>query len=249
VTITPTGGRVLGCLVEKQLTTPQQYPLTANALLLACNQASNRDPVVTMDDAGLHQAIDELRSLHLVRVVLPSHGRSVKRYRHALDEVYALDTPARALLAVFLLRGPQTPGELRARTERMAEFATVGELHEQLDFLAHRSEGLVQLLPRRPGQKEDRWQQVLAAEFADGSTGPDRAPVDHDPDDLSAVDPPAQPGSVPAEAPMVGSGPDGADLATVRTEVESLRAEVTALADAVAGLSTALDALRRSLGD
>jgi uncharacterized protein len=244
VTITPTGGRVLGCLVEKQLTTPQQYPLTANALLLACNQASNRDPVVTMDEAELHQAIDELRSLHLLRVVLPSHGRSVKRYRHALDEVYALDTSARALLAVLLLRGPQTPGELRARTERMAEFATVGELHEHLDFLAHRSEGLVQLLPRRPGQKEDRWQQVLATEWADGSTVSDR-----DPDDRAPVDPLPSSGSGPAGEPVVGSGADGTDLAGVRTEVESLRAEVTALADTVSDLSTALDALRRSLGD
>src|ERR1700734_2300869 len=110
--------------MEKQLTTPQQYPLTANALLLACNQASNRDPVVTMDAAELHQAIDELRSLPRLRVVLPSHGRSVKRYRHALDEVYALDTSARALMAVLLLPGPQTPGELRSRTEPMAESAT-----------------------------------------------------------------------------------------------------------------------------
>jgi hypothetical protein len=177
-------------------------------------------------------------------VVLPSHGRSVKRYRHALDEVYALDTPARALLAVLLLRGSQTPGELRARTERMAEFATVGELHEQLDFLAHRSEGLVQLLPRRPGQKEDRWKQVLATEWADGSTVPDR-----DPDDLAPVDPLPPPGSGPAGEPVVGSGADRADLVAVRTEVESLRAEVTALADTVAGLSAALDALRRSLGD
>jgi uncharacterized protein len=244
VTITPTGGRVLGCLVEKQLTTPQQYPLTANALLLACNQASNRDPVVTVDDAALHLAIDELRSLHLLRVVLPSHGRSVKRYRHALDEVYALDTSARALLAVLLLRGPQTPGELRARTERMAEFATVGELHDQLDFLAHRSEGLVQLLPRRPGQKEDRWQQVLATEWADGSSGPDRQS-----DDRAPIDPLPQPGSAPAEVPVDGTGAGGSDLATVRADVESLRAEVTTLADAVAGLSAALDALRRSLGD
>jgi uncharacterized protein YceH (UPF0502 family) len=243
VTITPTGGRVLGCLAEKQLTTPQQYPLTANALLLACNQASNRDPVVTLDDAALHLAIDELRSEHLVRVVLPSHGRSVKRYRHALDEVYALDTPARALLAVLLLRGPQTPGELRARTERMAEFATVGELHEQLDFLANRSEGLVQHLPRRPGQKEDRWQQVLAAEWADGSTGLDQARDNPDPDDLAAVDPLPRPGSGPA----VDAG--GGELAAVHTEVASLRAEVTALADAVTGLSAALDTLRRSLGD
>jgi uncharacterized protein YceH (UPF0502 family) len=125
----------------------------------------------------------------------------------------------------------------------MAEFATVGELHEQLDFLANRSEGLVQHLPRRPGQKEDRWQQVLAAEWADGSTGLDQARDDPDPDDLAAVDPLPRPGSGPA----VDAG--GGELAAVHTEVASLRAEVTALADAVTGLSAALDTLRRSLGD
>ena len=113
---------MLGCLVEKQLTTPQQYPLTLNALAMATNQATNRDPVVELNDETVLAAVDELRSHRLVRVILPSHGRSVKRYRHVLDEVYGLDAPRYALVATLLLRGPQTVGELRARSERMVEF-------------------------------------------------------------------------------------------------------------------------------
>ena len=119
--ITAEAGRVLGCLVEKQLTTPQQYPLTLNALTMATNQATNRDPVVDLDDEMVSAAIDELRSQHLVRVVLPSHGRSVKRYRHVVDEFYGLDATRYALVATLLLRGPQTVGELRARSERMVD--------------------------------------------------------------------------------------------------------------------------------
>ena len=102
--------------MEKQLTTPQQYPLTLNALTTATNQATNRDPVVDLGDDVVLAALDELRGNHLIRVVLPSHGRSVKRYRHVLDEVYGLDAPRYGLLATLLLRGPQTLGELRART-------------------------------------------------------------------------------------------------------------------------------------
>ena len=119
---------MLGCLVEKQLTTPQQYPLTLNALVAATNQATNRDPVVTLTDDAVLAALDELRSLHLVRVVLPSHGRSVKRYRHVLDEVWGLDAPRYALVATLLLRGPQTVGELRARSERMVDFPSVSDV-------------------------------------------------------------------------------------------------------------------------
>ena len=126
---------MLGCLVEKQLTTPQQYPLTLNALTMAANQATNRDPVVSLDDEAVLAAVDELRSEHLVRVLLPSHGRSVKRYRHVLDEVYGLDAPRYALLATLLLRGPQTVGELRARSERMIDFPSASDVQEQLAVL------------------------------------------------------------------------------------------------------------------
>ena len=160
---------MLGCLVEKQLTTPQQYPLTANALSLACNQTTNRHPVVAMDDDTVLTALTQLKEQRLVRFVLPSHGRSVTRYRHVADEVYAIDTPALALLAVLLLRGPQTPGELRARTERMAPLATVDEVQSELERLAVHPDGLARLLPRRPGQKEDRWQQLLAQPWPDSA--------------------------------------------------------------------------------
>ena len=154
---------MLGCLVEKQLTTPQQYPLSLNALVTAANQTTNRDPVVTLADDAVMAAVDELRGLHLLRVVLPSHGRSVKRYRHVLDEAYGLDAARSALLAVLLLRGPQTVGELRARTERMAELTSTGDVQGELAALAEHPAGLARLQPRRPGQKEDRWHQILAA--------------------------------------------------------------------------------------
>ena len=106
--VTSEGGRVLGCLVEKALTTPQQYPLTLNALTSACSQSTNRDPVMTMDETAVERALQDLKGLHLVRFVLPSHGRSVTRFRHVMDEAYGLDRSRVALLAVLLLRGPQT---------------------------------------------------------------------------------------------------------------------------------------------
>ena len=108
-------GRIVGSLIEKQLVTPQQYPLTLNALVLACNQASNRDPVVAYTEEQVVGALDELKERRLVRFVLPSHGRSVVRYRHVLDEAFGVDAPQLAILAMLLLRGPQTVGELRTR--------------------------------------------------------------------------------------------------------------------------------------
>ncbi len=158
---------MLGCLVEKQLTTPQQYPLTLNALALASSQTTNREPVMTVDDEAVERALGELKELRLVRFVLPSHGRSVTRYRHVLDEAYGLDTNRVALLAVLILRGPQTLGELRARTARMAEIASLDEVQHELEMLAAQPEPLARLLPRKPGQKEERWQQLLVTETAD----------------------------------------------------------------------------------
>jgi uncharacterized protein len=249
VTTTPEGGRVLGCLVEKQLTTPQQYPLTLNALSLACNQATNRDPVVALDDDKVLLALQELRDQRLIRVVLPSHGRSVKRYRHALDEVYGIEVPSLALLAVLLLRGPQTPGELRARCERMTEFPTVAVVQEQLDVLAAHHEELVGLLPRRPGQKEDRWQQTVAepwAESTDPTPGPRPGPSgdgtgDSTGDDRQWPDPRGQLEASVAVDP-------GSDSPAREGDVETLREEVATLRASVAELGASLDALRRSLG-
>jgi uncharacterized protein YceH (UPF0502 family) len=254
VPLSPEAGRVLGCLVEKQLTTPQQYPLTLNALTSAANQATNRDPVVALDEDGVLAAIDELRAEQLVRVVLPSHGRSVKRYRHVLDEVHGLDAARSGLLAALLLRGPQTVGELRARTERMVDLASVADVQAELDVLAEHPGGLVRLLARRPGQKEDRWQQIVAAPWVPavgapggeepsppepdtGEGGGARVPHDvggHGPRDGSGAGGPADP------APAVAAdGHDG--LADLRQEVASLR-------EAVSALRRDLDELRTGLG-
>ncbi len=220
---------MLGCLAEKQLTTPQQYPLTRNALALACSQATNREPVMSLDDEAVQQPLQELKELHLVRFVLPSHGKSVTRYRHVLDEQYGLDPARVALLAVLLLRGPQTPGELRARTGRMVEFDSVAAVQTELEVLADQPEPLVRLLPRRPGQKEDRWQQLLAVE---SDTAPTASP-----------DPGADEGGAATAADPVGHRtPIELRLEAVVSEVQSLREQVDELRDA-------LDSLRRNLGE
>ncbi len=235
MTISAEGGRVLGCLVEKQLTTPQQYPLTINALSLACNQASNREPVMDLEIDDVERALDELKPLHLVRFVLPSHGKSVTRYRHVLDEAHGLDARRTALLGVLLLRGPQTPGELRARTGRMAEFDSVGEVQSELTVLADQPEPLVRLLSRRPGQKEDRWQQLLAAEWSLDPAGPRDGPP-----------PPGLPrGAVSDGITDPADGP----RADLEGRVEALSSEVSAMRDQMAELSASLTALRLSLGD
>src|SRR5262245_16688550 len=120
--LTPEQGRVIGTLIEKQLTTPQQYPLTLNALVLGCNQSSNREPVVRYDERTVEGGLATLKDEGLVRFVHPSHGRSVIRYRQVLDEKVGLDDQGLALVGVLLLRGPQTLGEMRTRTDRMADF-------------------------------------------------------------------------------------------------------------------------------
>ena len=152
---------MLGALIEKGLATPQQYPLTINALQAACNQTSNREPVVAYDESTVLAALDELKDRKLVRFVLPSHGRSVVRYRQVLDETLALDARQCAVLAVLLLRGPQTIGELRIRTERMAKFDSLDEIEHELDLLHAREEPLAHNVGRQPGQKEERWATTL----------------------------------------------------------------------------------------
>ncbi len=217
-------GRVLGSLVEKLLTTPQQYPLTLNALVAACNQASNREPVVDYDDAVVERALDALRERRLVRFVLPSHGRSVVRYRHVLDEVLGLDPPRLALLAILLLRGPQTPAELRARTERMADLGGTAAVEGELAALAAHDEVLVARIPRRPGQKEDRFAEQL-------------------------TDAPVAPGAPPHPPAPALRGPHLVDPDSPGAVVEALRAEMAEISTAVEDLRAALDALRRSLGE
>ena len=218
--LSPESARVLGSLVEKALTTPQQYPLTLNALEAACNQTSNREPVVGYDETTVDAALHQLKDQKLVRFVLPSHGRSVVRYRHVLDEALGLDAGQCAILAVLLLRGPQTTGELRIRTERMAQFDGLDDVEHELDLLASREDPLARNVGRRPGQKEERWANLLVAPA-------DEVPVP--PMDVDVVTPPSHP------------APDGTSLDDVQAELAVLRSDV-------AQLRHDLDQLRTSLG-
>lgn len=155
-------GRVLGCLMEKERTVPDQYPLTMNALVLACNQSSSREPIMTLDEHEVDAAITSIKHEGFLRVVHPLHGRSVIRYRQVLDEKLALEAPDAAILAVLFVRGPQTAAELRSRAERLHSFDSVAAVDVVLHDLSQRS--LVRLLQRQHGQKEQRWQQILADE-------------------------------------------------------------------------------------
>ena len=156
--------RVLGSLVEKQLTTPEYYPLTMNALTAACNQKSNRDPVMALDDTAILAAVDSLRDRNLVYLYYGSTSRTVK-YKHMLPNVFELEPPATAIMAVLFLRGPQTLGEIRERTGRLYEFSGLGEVQETLDDLARRDEPLVVKLERQPGQKEARFAHLFSGEI------------------------------------------------------------------------------------
>lgn len=164
-TLTDVEARVVGSLVEKQLTTPEYYPLTLNALTAACNQKSNRDPVVAYDDKTIMSAIDTLRDKNLVYLYYGSSSRTVK-YKHMLPSVFDLDAAGVAIIAVLLLRGPQTIGEIRERTGRLHEFAGLGEVQETLDELTRRDEPLIVKLERQPGQKEARYAHLLSGEVS-----------------------------------------------------------------------------------
>jgi uncharacterized protein YceH (UPF0502 family) len=155
-------GRVLGCLMEKERTVPDQYPLTMNALVSACNQSSSREPIMALDDFEVDATITSMKTQGLVRIVHPSHGRSVTRFRQVAVEKYELDDGSAAIIAVLLVRGPQTVAELRSRTERLHTFDSAGEVEESLRQLV--DSALVRLLDRQVGQKEQRWQQLLAEE-------------------------------------------------------------------------------------
>ena len=168
--------RVLGCLVEKQRTTPDQYPLSLNALRLACNQATNREPVVEYDEATIRAALDRLSRRGWARLA-SGPGSRVAKYRHLLDETLGRVPSQIALLAVLMLRGAQTPGELKQRVERLYPYSALEDVQKALDALA--AEGLVEQLPRRPGQSQDRWQQLLGG--GNGGTAaaegePERSP-------------------------------------------------------------------------
>lgn len=172
--LSPTGQRVLGCLVEKALATPQQYPLSVNALRTACNQTTGRDPVVDFSDEDVRAGLDDLRTLQLMRTEY-ARGSRVPKYAHRLMDLLDLDEAQQAVLALLLLRGPQTVGELRSRAERMHAFGSRELVEAVLGSLAaHRFGALVELQPRQPGQKEARWAHLL------GPGLPAAAPTDPD---------------------------------------------------------------------
>ena len=164
--------RVLGCLIEKQRTTPDAYPLSLNALRLACNQSTNRDPVVDYDEETIRAALQRLGGRGWTRLARGAGSRAVK-YRHLFGEALGLDDADLALLAVLMLRGPQTLGELKSRTERLHRFESIAAVEEALISLGERE--LVARLPRRPGQKEERFAHLLGGDADEATAG--AAPV------------------------------------------------------------------------
>lgn len=211
--------RVVGCLIEKQRTTPDAYPLSLNALRLACNQATNRDPVVAYDEATVSDALRRLALRGWTRLASGAGSRA-RKYRQLLDEALGLDPAEVALLGVLMLRGPQTPGELKQRGERLHSFESLAAVDETLDRLVSRE--LVARHERRPGQKEQRYEQLLGGEA--------EAEV-------------AQPSSVEGSAAIVtdgliassgsAAGDEGSRLDRLEGELSELRDEVRALREAL----------------
>ena len=156
--------RILGCLMEKQLATPEYYPLTLNALVAACNQKSNREPVMEAGESDMQRALDRLQDEKLVWKVL---GGRATRWDHNLDTAWHLDRPAKAVLTLLFLRGAQTAGELRGRSDRLHAFETIEDIEAMLQRLGSGDDALLRELPRRSGQKETRWMHRLGGAYAE----------------------------------------------------------------------------------
>jgi uncharacterized protein YceH (UPF0502 family) len=161
--LSPLETRILGCLLEKERTTPEAYPLSLNSLTAAANQTTNRDPVMSADTKDVEMALDELRAKKLVAMIMMA-GSRVQKYRHQLPDHYDLNPAETAVLCVLMLRGAQTAGELKSRTERIHGFADVAELEQCLSDLAEGRDPLVRQLPPQPGQKGARWVQLISGE-------------------------------------------------------------------------------------
>jgi uncharacterized protein YceH (UPF0502 family) len=215
--------RVLGCLIEKQHTTPDVYPLSLNSLRLACNQATNREPVVDYDEQAVVEALRRLALRGWTR--LASAGGRARKYRHLLKDAFGLDDAEVSLLAVLMLRGPQTPGELKQRGQRLHDFTDLAAVHDALDRLVER--GQVARHERRPGQKEDRYEQLLGGASVESSTP------------RTAVAEPHEQNSQPAEA----------DATKPAEELTPAEDRLTRLERELAELRTELAALRADLGD
>jgi uncharacterized protein len=210
--------RVVGCLVEKQRTTPGAYPLSLNALRLACNQSTNRDPVVAYDEATVRDALHRLAQRGWTRLASGAGSRA-RKYRHLLPEALGLQDDELALLAVLMLRGPQTPGELKQRCERLHPFADLAATQETLDRLVEGE--LVVRQPRRAGQKEDRYEQVLGGDAGDA----EKTTVSPG-DDESAEPPPA---AEPVEKDRIER---------IEREIAALRVELANLREALGEAET-----------
>lgn len=210
--------RVVGCLVEKQRTTPDHYPLTLNSLRLACNQSTNRDPVVDYDETSIRRALGDLGRRRWIRSA-SGHTSRVAKYRHLIDVELNLPEDQLSLLTVLMLRGPQTPGELKQRTERLYDFEELATVQRTLEDLIERD--LVERLERKPGQKEERYRQILGG----GDASP--SPVSGEP---------AVPSDLPGEAdtvavvevaePAAATPIDSDRIDRLEREVADLRAEL-----------------------
>jgi uncharacterized protein len=201
--LSPIETRVLGALLEKERTTPENYPLSLNGLVVACNQTTNRDPIVSYDDRTVEQSLDRLREKKLAMLVHTA-GARVPKYRHTLLDIYNLDSREVALLCVLMLRGPQTPGELRSRIERMAGSVTLPEAEKYLEELTQGNDPLVRGIPARPGQKEKRYVQLLSGE-----------------PDLDSF--------VPTSAPAATAVPQRSRIDLLEAEISTLKSELSAL--------------------
>jgi uncharacterized protein YceH (UPF0502 family) len=208
--------RVLGSLIEKELTTPEYYPLSLNALVNACNQKSNRDPVLNLDEAEVNRALDSLRFKQFALV--SGMGGRVSKYRHALAEKFRFTPAELALLCELLVRGPQTVGELRTRAERMHPFGDLAEVESVLVELMERTPAMVAKLPRQPGRKEPRYCHLFAGE-----------------PDLAALE------SAAAESPRSRGGADSEKIAKLEEELSELRQEVSELREVVAEFRKSLE--------
>lgn len=203
--------RVLGALVEKEATTPEYYPLSLNALTNACNQKSNRDPVMTLDEETVRKALRSLTEQAMVRSA--SGDSRVAKLEHRLNELHNFHRHEIAVLCVLMLRGPQTPGELRTRSERMYAFEDLEAVHAALNLLMRRDPPLVQVLPRQPGTKESRYTHLLAGDV-----------VSEEKDSI-----PDEPGRVVAPPTAGRPSADGDRISDLESEVRQLRRELETL--------------------
>ncbi|MFZ0732655.1 MAG: YceH family protein [Candidatus Sulfotelmatobacter sp.] len=200
--LTEIEARVLGSLIEKDITTPDYYPLSLNALVNACNQKNNRDPVMTLDENAVRDALSTLQEKRLAGPASGADSR-VTKYEHRLQEVFNFDRRETAILGVLLLRGPQTPGELRSRTDRMYHFEALDDVVSTLDRLGQREPPLVRMLPRQPGTKESRYTHLFSGE------------------------PPEQPAVPMARASSLDAPPSADRISNLEEEVARLRTELT----------------------